>query len=146
MSTTAKKTKTQSKKSQTRKIKGLSGDKAGVEKLFGRIVSFNNALKLYHWHISGPGSYARHIALDQAIGDLLGTTDRIIETTYSMAGDLTITIPETQVPLDIIKYAADFYAEMEESRILFTESYTEAIIDDYQEAVQQLLYRLRRLQ
>ncbi len=110
------------------------------------MFSFNSSLKLYHWHITGKGSYAQHIALDQAIEDLLDVTDRLVETSYAVKGDLNITIPETKTPTDMIKYAEDFFNYSEGQRELFAEAFTQAIIDDYQEAIQQLLYRLKRLQ
>lgn len=117
-----------------------------VEEFFGRLVSFNNSLKLYHWHVTGVGSYAQHIALDEAVASLSDTTDRIVETTYAQLGDLNITVPETPNPSNIIKHASDFFAYVGSQRDLFPEAYTQAILDDYQEAIQQLLYKLQRLQ
>lgn len=112
----------------------------------GKVFSFNNSLKLHHWHITGKASYSQHIALDQALEDLLDVTDRLVETSYALKGDLEIVIPETKNPTDIIKHAEDFFNYTESQRELFAEAFTQAIIDDYQEAIQQLLYRLKRLQ
>lgn len=126
--------------------KGLKGSTAEVGAFLGKIVSFNNSLKLYHWHVTGAGSYAKHIALDQALEDLTEATDRLVETTYAMAGDITIVIPETKNPGDVVKHATEFYAVVDEAREYFTEAFTQAIIDDYHEALQQMLYRLKRLQ
>lgn len=126
--------------------KGISVSTNEVGAFLGKVYSFNNSLKLFHWHVTGVSSYAKHIALDQALEDLLDTTDRLVETTYAMAGDINIVIPETKAPADIVKHAADFYSVVEAAREYFTEAFTQAIIDDYVEAIQQLLYRLRRLQ
>lgn len=112
----------------------------------GKLFSFNTSLKLFHWHVTGKASYAQHIALDQAIGALLDVIDRLVETSYALKGDLHIVIPETKTPSDIIKHVEDFFNYTEAQRILFSEAFTQAIIDDYQEAIQQLLYRLKRLQ
>lgn len=113
---------------------------------FGQIFSFNSALKLYHWHVIGKGSYSQHMALDEAVNSLLKTTDSLVETTMSMHGDIEIIIPETCIPDDIIKYTKDFYLYMETQRELFSEAFTQSIIDGYQETIQQLLYKLQRLQ
>lgn len=113
---------------------------------FGKLYSYNTSLKLYHWHVTGKGSYAQHIALDQAIDSLSDPLDRIVETTYAMKGDIEIVIPETKVPADIIKHAEDYYNYVEKGRELFSEAFLESILDDFQEAIQQLLYRLKRLQ
>ncbi|MDR1090312.1 MAG: DUF5856 family protein [Prevotella sp.] len=119
---------------------------AEIATFIGEIFSFNNSLKLYHWHVTGKGSYSQHIALDQALGDLLDVTDRLVETSYAVKGDLDIVIPETKRPSDIVKHAETFFSYTESQRKLFAEAFTQAVIDDYQEAIQQLLYRLKRLQ
>lgn len=119
---------------------------ADIAKFVGKMFSFNNSLKLYHWHVTGKGSYAQHIALDQALEDLLDVTDRLVETSYAVKGDLDIVIPETANPANIVKHAEEFFKYTESQRELFAEAFTQAIIDDYQEAIQQLLYRLKRLQ
>ncbi len=112
----------------------------------GKMVSFNNSLKLHHWHVSGVGSYAQHIALDEALGPLQDITDRIVETSYALVGSLHIVVPETENPENIVKHAENFYKYVEESRSLFSELFTQSVIDDYQETIQQLLYRLKRLE
>lgn len=112
----------------------------------GELYSFNNSLKLYHWHVTGKGSYAQHIALDQALAVLPDLLDRLTETTYALKGDLSIVIPQTSVPGDIVKHASGFYEYVDSKRELFTEDFSESILDDIQEAIQQLLYRLVRLQ
>jgi len=136
--TTAKQPKTEAK--------GITAATKEIGTFLGKLYSFNNSLKLFHWHVTGTGSYAKHIALDQAIESLLDTTDRLVETTYAMAGDIEVVIPETKVPGDIIQHATDFYQYVEDGRKYFTEDFSESIIDDYHEAIQQLLYRLKRLQ
>ncbi len=116
-----------------------------IGRFIGALYAFNNSLKLYHWHVTGEGSYAQHIALDQALESLPDVLDRLTETTYAMKGDIAITIPETNVPGNIVKHAKDFYEYVESHRDLFSQDFTESIIDDCQEAIQQLLYRLERL-
>lgn len=117
-----------------------------IATFIGELFSFNSSLKLFHWSVTGTGSYAKHMALDEAIASLLDVIDRITETTYAMVGDLQIAIPETKTPKDIVKHASDFYNYVEKHRDLFPEAFSQSIIDDYQEAIQQLLYRLVRLQ
>lgn len=125
--------------------KGITVSNNEIGAFLGKVVSFNTSLKLHHWHVTGVGSYATHIALDQAIGDLLDATDRLVETTYAMAGDINIIVPETKNPANVIEHASVFFAEVDKARSFFEEAFTQAIIDDYQEAIQQLLYRLKRL-
>jgi hypothetical protein len=120
--------------------------KEEISALFGKIFSFNNSLKLIHWHVTGKGSYAAHLSLDQAIDTLLGATDRLVETGYAVQGDLDIVIPETKRPDDYVGHIEAFYEYVEHQRPLFSEAFVQSILDDYQEGIQQLLFRLKRLQ
>lgn len=117
-----------------------------ISTFIGEVFSFNSSLKLYHWNVTGTGSYAQHIALDQVIDSVLDIIDRITETTYALVGTLQISIPETKTPTDITKHVSDFYNYVEKHRDLFPEAFSQSILDDYQEALQQLSYRLQRLQ
>lgn len=129
---------------KTKESKMTSTNKE-VGRFIGEMFAFNSSLKLYHWHVSGEGSYAQHMALDQALESLLDTIDRITETTYALIGDIDIVIPETKNPKNIVKHTADFFTYVGKNRDLFPENFSQAILDDYQEALQQLNYRLVRL-
>lgn len=131
-------TKTKAKQGSTASMKEI-GD------FFGKMYSYNNSLKLYHWHVSGKGSYAQHMALDQALESLADALDRIVETSYALFGDIKIVVPETPVPSDIVEHSEKFFEYIDYQRELFKEDFTASILDDYQEAIQQLLYRLKRL-
>jgi DNA-binding ferritin-like protein len=114
---------------------------------FGEMISFRNSLKLIHWSITGRGSYEAHISLDQAIDSLVEITDRLVETTFSLEGTLAIVIPETKCPKDYLKHIENYYQHVEDTRKkVFSESFSQSILDDAQEAVQQLLFRLKRLE
>ncbi len=136
MTSTATKTKEETQPAKT--------DDLG--RFFGELYSFNNSLKLFHWHVSGPGSYAQHMALDTALVALGEALDRIVETTLAMKGDQDIIIPQTPTPRNIENHCERFYRYVDEQREMFDEDFSTAILDDYQEAIQQLLYRLKRLQ
>ncbi|MCC8018541.1 MAG: DUF5856 family protein [Rikenellaceae bacterium] len=125
--------------------KKTTEDTTQMGDFFGRLYSFNASLKLYHWHVTGTGSYAEHIALDQAIESITDTLDRIVETSYSLYGDIDITIPETPVPQNIEEHCQKYYDYIQQSKEMFKEDFSESILDDFMEAIQQLLFRLRRL-
>jgi DNA-binding ferritin-like protein len=117
-----------------------------ISQFFGQIFSFNSSLKLIHWNVTGTGSYAAHLSLDEAITTLLEVTDRMVETSYAHFGELNIVIPETKMHRDYIAHIQDFFDYIEENRALFAEAFMQSILDDYQEGIEQLLYRLKRLQ
>jgi DNA-binding ferritin-like protein len=122
-------------------------NKNEVAGFLGELVSFRNSLKLIHWSIKGRGSYEVHLSLDQAIDSLVDITDRLVETTFALEGTLDIVIPETTRHKDYIKHIEGFYKLVEDKRKkLFPESFSQSIIDEAQEAIQQLLFRLKRLE
>jgi DNA-binding ferritin-like protein len=130
----------------TRPANTPASDYTNISQFFGEIFSFNSSLKLIHWNVTGRGSYAAHLSLDEAITTLLEVTDRIVETSYVRFGDLNIVIPETKKPNDHIAHIESYFDYVEEKRALFTEAFMQSILDDYQEGIEQLLYRLKRLQ
>lgn len=122
-------------------------NKNEVAAFLGELISFRNSLKLIHWSVTGRGSYEVHISLDQAIDSLAEITDRLVETSFALKGTLDIIVPETSRPKDYIKHIEGFYKGVEDTREqLFPESFSQSIIDDGQEAIQQLLFRLKRLE
>ena len=122
-------------------------NKNQVAAFLRELISFRSSLKLIHWSITGKGSYEAHISLDQAIDSLVDITDRLVETTFALDGTLDIVIPETARPKDYIRHVENFYKQVEDKRKqLFPESFSQSIIDEVQEAIQQLLFRLKRLE
>ncbi|MBV7529930.1 DUF5856 family protein [Chitinophaga sp. sic0106] len=117
-----------------------------LEEFLGIMFSFNSSLKLIHWDIQGKGSYAAHIALDQGHHDTRKILDRLVETTMATKGDMNIIVPETRRPKDYIAYIEGFYMVVDAKRELFPDQFTQSIIDEYQESIKQMLYRLKRLQ
>lgn len=111
----------------------------------GRLYSFNTSLKLYHWDVTGIGSYAKHMALDQALDSLYDTTDSIAECTIALHGTLGTVVPKTVVPTDLESHIEEHYDYVDTCRDMYADIFMQSIIDDYQQALQQLLYRLKRL-
>ena len=143
---TAERPQTAQKQQMSQPQQKSSDNKSKMGDFFGKMYSFNISLKLYHWHVTGKGSYAEHMALDQALETLADALDRIVETSLSMYGEVKVVMPETPAPTNIVEHAEKFFEYVDTQRELFTEDFSTAILDDYQEAIQQLLYRLRRLE
>lgn len=123
----------------------MANNKNKVADFFGELISFRISLKLIHWSIKGKGSYEAHISLDQAIDSLVEITDRLVETSFALDGTLNVVVPETSRPDNYIQHIEDFYKHVEDKRKqLFPESFSQSILDDVQETIQQLLFRLKR--
>lgn len=116
-----------------------------IGRLFGKMYSFNESLKLFHWQDKGEGSYARHMATDQALDSVRDILDRLVETTYSAQGEVNIIIPETAVPECLTKAICALDQVVEEGKKLFPEEFLQSILDEYREALHQLNYRITRL-
>ena len=113
---------------------------------FSSVFGFADKLKLTHWHISGEGSFSKHLALDEYRKTILKVLDRLVETYQGNTEILEgIHIDGVTVPDDIIQCTKDFYSYVDRSRIIFSEKYTQSIIDDLQEAVSNMLYKLINL-
>lgn len=129
------------------KSKSSSAKHTEIAGFLSDLISFRDSLKLVHWSITGLGSYEVHLSIDQAVDTINDVIDRLVETTFALTGTLEMSIPETKRPKDYIKHVRDQYAHIEDVRKkLFTEDFSQSIIDDFQEALQQLLFRLKRLE
>lgn len=116
-----------------------------IAKFIGEAYAFRTALKLHHWEITGSGSYAPHIALDQAIEQISGPIDELAETSIALYGTLNIKVPNVDNPTNIIKYCEDFRSRINSMYNVFSENFQKATLDSLILAVVQLLYRLKRL-
>lgn len=129
------------------KAKSAPGKHTEVAQFLSELISFRDSLKLVHWSVTGIGSYEVHLSIDQALDTINDVIDRLVETTFALTGTLELVIPETKRPKDYIKHVSDQYNHIEDVRKkLFTEDFSQSIVDDFQEALQQLLYRLKRLE
>lgn len=50
-----------------------------IATFIGKLFSFNSSLKLYHWSVTGTGSYAKHMALDDFWRNIQGLDARFEE-------------------------------------------------------------------
>ena len=115
-------------------------------RVLGGVYALNKTRKLFDWAVGGPRRDGQQMGLVEARATLADAMDRIVETTYAMKGDIEVVIPQTNTPRNIETHCEKFFKYIDEQREMFEEDFSTAILDDYQEAIQQLLYRLKRLQ
>lgn len=71
-----------------------------LEQLIERVFATRNAAHLAHWRATGPGSYARHVALGDFYDGVIDTTDKLVEASqgfFGIIGDVS-DAPTQQFP------------------------------------------------
>ncbi len=103
-----------------------------------------------HWRVTGPGSDARHRALEEFYSDLTDLTDEFVET-YSGDYDVTLDVPlaENEFGEDIVKVLEQIKAWINSHRDELDEPDDrplQALIDDIVNRFSRTLFKLKRLQ
>lgn len=78
-----------------------------IEELVGRVFATRNAAHLAHWAAKGPGSYAKHVALDGFYNELIDKIDTIVEMyqgAHGLIGD--VILPKVD-PTKIVQHIAE---------------------------------------
>lgn len=57
-----------------------------IEQLIERVFATRNAAHLAHWKATGPGSYARHMALGDFYDGAIDVLDRLVEASQGFFG------------------------------------------------------------
>lgn len=103
-----------------------------------------------HWRVTGPGSDARHRALEEFYSELADLTDEFVET-YSGDYDVTVDVPlaENEFGEDIVQVLEQIKAWINSHRDEFDEPDDrplQALIDDIVNRFSRTLFKLKRLQ
>jgi DNA-binding ferritin-like protein len=69
-----------------------------IEELVARIFATRNTAHLIHWKVSGPGSYAQHMALDAFYSGVVDLLDKFVEMHQGAFGLMKAVTP-TSVPM-----------------------------------------------
>jgi len=122
------------------------GHEKTISFLINKIYSYKVKLKFAHWNATGQGSYAKHMAIDEAHDHIAKLLDKLVETTIGNGETIEFCMPETHEAPSIIEASEWMYYKIDYCRELFTESYSQAILDEIQECIKHLNYKLTRLQ
>ena len=121
--------------------KGLS-----KEEFFGRLFEIRDQIHLKHLRISGPGSYAQHIALGDFYESLLDLTDELIESYQGKYGIVSIKMssPKDEDPILIIENLAKL---LDAGQIynMFKETWIQNQLAEISTLCYKTLYKLKNL-
>lgn len=120
-----------------------------IEQLISRVFYTRNATQLQHWKVTGPGSYAQHVALGDFYDALIDKIDSIVEA-YQGYFDLIAMVPPRPgalLPNDIVKHLSDDCDWIMENReeIAQDNSAVENLLDELLASYMSTLYKLRNL-
>lgn len=113
---------------------------------FGKLLQIRDQIHLTHLKVSGIGSYAQHIALNEFYDEILDLIDILIESYQGKYGLLTLIIPESKV-VDPISAITDL-ANITDGGLAYTifkETWIQNQLDEISTLCYQTLYKLKNL-
>jgi hypothetical protein len=121
--------------------KGLS-----KEEFFGRLFEIRDQIHLKHLRVSGPGSYAQHVALGDFYGSLLDLADELIESYQGKYGIVTIKVNSSkdEDPISIIENLVKL-TDSGQVYNMFKETWIQNQIDEISTLCYKTLYKLKNL-
>lgn len=117
-----------------------------IGELFGNLFLIRNQIHLNHLKITGNGSYAGHIALNEFYDQLVDMIDGLIESYQGKYGIIQITIPNhtNMDSIMILEKLASLTDDGSYHRI-FKDTYLQNQIDELTTLTYKTLYKLKNL-
>lgn len=109
---------------------------------FSKLFEIRNTLYLCHLR-QYDEKLSTHLALDEAQEGIQDLIDRLVETYFGLYGTMDFNSPESSPTRDILSYTQSSHDFVKSNRSLFTDSSLLQIIDDIQEVLSKLLYKLK---
>lgn len=117
----------------------ISVTQMDIPTFIGTLFQFRDRIHLAHL---ATGSYAAHVALNDAYEGLLDQIDTLTETAQS-EGLLKITIPQSDPSNETV--VQDLLAFVRTNRNIFPYSYQQQILDNIEELASKTIYKLKFL-
>lgn len=118
-----------------------------IEELVARVFATRNTAHLVHWKVSGPGSFAQHMALDAFYNGLIDQIDKIVEMhqgAFGLMGDVSpLSVPTTKFTEHVAKEAK--WIEDNRERIAQDVCALENVIDELVGLYLTTYYKLKNL-
>lgn len=118
-----------------------------IEELIARVFHTRNAAHMAHWQATGPGSYARHVALGDFYDGVIGALDEFVEAYMGAFGIVGTPKPVATEYGDIVSLLSDDVRWIKASYAGLTRDITalgnllDGVSDNYLKA----LYKLKNL-
>lgn len=112
---------------------------------FGMLFHARDYFHLKHLSVTGIGSFAEHLALEALYKGILKLVDTLVETEQGINGFIDIDIPATNAKASSVDFLNNLIGFIKKTRIVFSESFQQNIIDEIQELLAQNLYKIKYL-
>lgn len=121
--------------------KGLS-----KEEFFGRLFEIRDQIHLRHLRVSGSGSYAQHVALNEFYEDILDLADNLIESYQGKYGIVSIKIStiKDEEPITLLENLAKL-TDSGQIYNMFKETWIQNQLDEISTLTYKTLYKLKNL-
>lgn len=122
------------------------GDGAAASEFISRLMAGATMLHMHHLMVTGPGSFAKHMALD-AYGDLADAADKLAEAYIGCTGTpLSFSGQTVTIGADCAADVKALYEYVETARgAMGTESHIQNEVDGVATLLAGVLYKLNRL-
>ena len=116
------------------------------EQFFGKLFQIRDQIHLKHLRVSGPGSYAQHVALNEFYDGILDLTDGLIESYQGKYGIINIVIKESK-DVDAISLLKELVSLTDGGGAykMFKETFLQNEVDEISKLTYQTLYKLQNL-
>lgn len=127
-------------------IPSLKSSTMNPEQFFGKLFQIRDQIHLKHLRVSGTGSYATHIALNEFYDGILDLTDSLIESYQGKYGIINITIKESK-DTDVISLLKELASLTDGGSVykMFKETWIQNELDTITKLTYQTLYKLQNL-
>lgn len=127
-------------------IPSLKSSTMNPEQFFGKLFQIRDQIHLKHLKVSGAGSYAQHVALNEFYDGILDLTDSLIESYQGKYGIINITIKESK-DTDAISLLKELASLTDGGSVykMFKETWIQNELDTITKLTYQTLYKLQNL-
>lgn len=127
-------------------IPSLKSNTMNPEQFFGKLFQIRDQIHLKHLKVSGVGSYAQHVALNEFYNGILDLTDSLIESYQGKYGIINITIKESK-DTDAISLLKELASLTDGGNVykMFKETWIQNELDTISKLTYQTLYKLQNL-
>lgn len=128
-----------------RKLSGMLKAQFSPEDYINKLFTLKNVAQLFHWEVSGTGSFAAHKASETLYEELVPAIDEFVESYQGKYGLMKLTVDKSVSNQNFVAYLKSTAVYNEEAQSKFKESWLQNQVDEISKLLYQTLYKLENL-